>query len=180
MKTSVKKIGIFVFALLAFSTLFTSCQKEEEVKTNEENEVVEHEGNIRAQAIGIYDYTLEYYTPGNNGSLDYLGNEYDDQGTMEVKGEQGTNYSFSVLEDGEELFRGVGISPVSVGFSFSVPGQQYDDGELQISIKGYENWEMDGDMHEGLFRSDSAELRAAFEAEVDGVVVIMLFRAFKR
>ena len=180
MKTTVKKIGIFVFALLAFSTLFTSCKKDEGVKTNQENEVIENQDNIRAQALGIYDYTIEYYTPGANGNLEYLGSEYDDEGAIELKGEQGTNYSFSVLENGAELFRGVGISPISVGFSFSVPGQQYDDGEFQISIKGYENWEMDGIMHEGLYRSDSSELRAAFEAEVDGVVVIMIFRGFKR
>lgn len=39
---------------------------------------------------------------------------------------------------------------------------------------------MDEQMHEGLFHSDFNELRAAFEATVDNVSVIMVFRAYKQ
>lgn len=178
MKTTAFKFNVILIALLAVSSLFTSCKKDD-VKPEGEGGIESPE-NLRSLAMGTYDYTLEFYVPNGSGGLNYLGSEYDEQGVVEVKEEAGTNSSFTIQENGEELFRGTGISPTSVGFSFYIPGQQIDDDETQIDIKGYENWEMDGQMHEGLFRSDSNELRAAFEATVDNVSVIMVFRGYQQ
>lgn len=178
MKTTIAKISFIVLAFLAVSSSFTSCKKEN-AKPSVEEEAQQNQ-DVRAQALGTYDYTIEFYTIGANNTLSYIGKEYDEQGVIQVEAEQGTTKSLVVMENNETIFRGVGITENGVGFNFSIPGQQFQDGDTQITMNGFPYWEMNGEKHDGLFRTDSNEFRAAIEATVDGVSVVMLMRAFKQ
>ncbi|MFZ1806870.1 MAG: hypothetical protein WAU36_06605 [Cyclobacteriaceae bacterium] len=120
----------------------------------------EDDPDIRDQAVGTYNYTLKfYYLDGS--TLEYLGSDFDDSGTMIV--EKSSTSSLIFKEGGTEQLRAEKIAAASNGFSFDVPSQTYEDDDISVTISGYNGIELDGTKYHGGYFSATKKIEVYFQ-----------------
>ncbi len=106
-----------------FATIAFSCSDDEEVV------------DVRAQAVGSYNYEMTAYVINSSGALTQFGSS--DDGTFSVANDP-ANESGLIISEGSTKFTANKVTLASNGFSFDVPAQTIkDDDGTTLSISGY-------------------------------------------
>ena len=131
-------------AILLLPVLFFSCNDEDE------------KPDLGTQVSGTYGYKLEMYIE-NGSQLQYLGTEFDDIGTATVSK---TNSGIEMKENGGVLLTATDLRAAGNGVVFDIETQTVNVDGRNVTLRGYDGVEMEGEKYNGMYESSSRELSA--------------------
>ena len=170
MKTKNVPIGKYLaLSILILPFVLVSCE--------------EDSFDLRNQILGYYEYEIKAYIDTGD-ELVYIGDQpghYDVTGYTEVAKNPDYNDVIDFWDGPDLLFQGVNLKQNDNSITFDIPLQEFWAGPVPVTVKGYDNWNVNGVPYHGayLYGDSSIEIGMAAEVMDIGSDLVLIFIAYR-
>ncbi len=171
MKTKKVKFGKYlVLSILILPFVLVSCEEESI--------------DLRNDLLGFYDYEIKAYIDTGD-ELVYIG---DQEGHYDVTGVAQLTKSIDYTDmidfwDGSDLlFEGVDLKQNDNSVTFDIPLQEFWAGPVPVTVRGYDNWNVNGIPYHGayLYRDEMIEIGMFAEVMDIESDLVLIFNAWRQ
>ncbi len=158
------------FILSLFLILASACSEDDEKTTD-----------IRDQAVGTYNYTMEFAYVENGEIIPFEDDEDDERtGTFIVSKNPNDDKKIDFSEGGKIAFSASKIAAAKNGFTFDVPSQTVNDKEMgTITISGFEMFQLETTLYNGIYWASDKKFQVAFQTTYQGHTILIGIEAVK-
>ena len=156
-------------SILILPFVFVSCEEESL--------------DLRDEVLGYYNYEIKAYIDTGE-ELVYIGDEpghYDVTGTALLAKSPDYIDMIDFWDGPDLLFQGIDLQENDNTISFDIPLQEFWVGPVPVTVRGYDNWNVNGVPYHGAYIYEDEIIEIGMYAEVMdiGTDLVLIFTAYR-